>query len=517
MAASGTSAARVVRNTLANGAGGFAGIAIGILVTPFIIRQLGLTAYGVWTLALTLTFAGGYAGLADLGLEAATARYVAEARGDDDEEAISRTVATTLLFFGLLGPAIAAIAIGLSGPLTHLFSVPDKLHDAAVLCFAIVGGQLIFEFPSRAFAAVLEGTQSFVAMQGIELTRALLQAILWAGALIAGLGIEALAAGLALSTFVALVLYGYMAHRVVPTLRAGPRHATRTEFRRLMTFGGGVFVLRFTGTLYRQMDKVILGVALTPAAVGIYEIANKIHLAAATVQSMSVSALLPAAATSRRDPSLLRDLFLRGTCYTTAVSLPVLIGIFAFAEPLIRDWIGAEAADAATPARLLLAYLLINVIWNVGSVMVVALGHLRVLLITTVVNVLINLIVSIALVRPLGVEGVILGTLAGNAAVWPVYMRLYMRTFEVDLGQLTRRVLLPNLPGTVVQIALLAGLATLIGTSGNLLVVAVSLVVSVCVSLLVFMRLGLGGSERALLLTTLRDAVLGRAPAPANP
>jgi O-antigen/teichoic acid export membrane protein len=66
--------ARVVRNTLANGAGAFTGIAISLILTPFLIRHLGLEAYGIWVLAQSLTFFGGYAAIADLGVEAAAVR-----------------------------------------------------------------------------------------------------------------------------------------------------------------------------------------------------------------------------------------------------------------------------------------------------------------------------------------------------------------------------------------------------------------------------------------------------------
>ena len=515
MADTAHAAARLVRNTLVNGLGGVASIAIGIVLTPFIIAQLGLAGYGVWTLALTLTFVGGYAALSDLGVEAATARYVAEAASDDDYDAVNRTVATTLVFFAAIGLVLAVTTVALSEPLTHLFSVPDSMRHAARLCFALVGAQLAFELPSRAFVAVLEGMQRFAVFQAIELTRGLIQAALWSVALIAGYGVAALAAGLAVSTMVTLLLYWYFAHRAVPGLRASPRRATRSELRRLVTFGGSVFVLRFAGTLYRQMDKVILGVALTPSAVGLYEIANKIHLMASTAQSMSVSALLPAAATWRRKPEVLRDIYLRGSCYTVAASLPVLVGAFAFAEPLVRDWIGSEADGAALPARLFLAYLLINVVHNVGSVMVVALGRLRAMLIITLSNVLINLVVSVALVGPLGIEGVILGTLVGNGVVWPLYLRLYLRVFDVELGQWFRRIVLPNLPSLVIQGAVLAVLVALTVDSGSLLVIAMALGLSVVVYLATFIWFGLGAVERGVLLATLRSAVTGRAGPPA--
>lgn len=508
----GTSAALLVRNTLANGLGGMAGMAIGILLTPIMITQLGLAAYGVWTLALTLTFSGGYAALADLGIEAATARYVAEAEGEDPE-GVNRTVSTTLAFFTLLGLVLAGIIVALSGPLTHVFSVSPAMRGDAHVCFALVGAQLAFELPSRAYVAVLEGTQNFINYQAVELTRALLQAGLWIGALAAGWGIGALAAGLMLSTACVLLLYWRLAHRAVPGLRAGPHHASRAEFRRLLRFGGGVFVLRFTGTLYRQMDKVILGIALTPAAVGIYEVANKIHLAASQVQSMSVSALLPATATSRKDPALLRDMFLRGTCYTTAVSMPVVFAVFVFAEPLIRDWIGGDADAAAGPARLFLVYLVLNTVLAVGASMVVALGRLRVLLWATVANVLINLVVSIVLVGPMGIEGVILGTLIGNAVIFPVSLRLYLHTFDVPMAQWLARVVLPNAVPALAQFAALGGLYALVSDQANLALVGLAVVASLIVSFAVFLRVGLPSEERRVLLSTLRSAI--RRPAPA--
>lgn len=507
-----SAAARLVRNTLANGLGGVLGMAIGILLTPYMITQLGLGAYGVWTLALTLTFAGGYAALADLGIEAATARFVAEAISDDDDTGLNRVVATTLTFFTILGLTLALLMVVLAEPLTHVFGVDDGFRDEAVLCFALCGGQIAFELPSRAFVAVLEGAQQFVTYQAVEVTRALVQGGFWVTMLATGHGVGSLAAGLAATTAVVLVLFWLLARRAVPDLRLAPRLASRAEFRRLVTYGGGVTGLRLAGTLYRQMDKVILGVALGPAAVAIFEIANKLQLAASLVQSMSVSALMPAAATWRRDAAMLKDMFLRGTCYTVAVSLPVAIGIFAFTEPLIDDWIGADAEGASGPARLFLVYLLLNVFHNVGSVMVVALGKLRVMVIATLANVLLNLAVSIALVGPMEIYGVILGTLVGNAVVWPIYLRLYLRTFDVSLREWVRRIVVPILPGLVAQGAVLGGLLLLLADSHNLPVVVVAVLASVAVAVAAFARFGLPAPERSVLIATLRSAV-GRPPA----
>jgi len=54
---------------------------------------------------------------------------------------------------------------------------------------------------------------------------------------------------------------------------------------------------------------------------------------------------------SRRDPRLLRDMYLRGTCYTVAASLPFTVGAIVFAN--VVALVPARLA-ARTPAALVL-------------------------------------------------------------------------------------------------------------------------------------------------------------------
>src|SRR5205085_2363367 len=138
-------------------------------------------------------------------------------------------------------------------------------------------GQLIFELPARAFFAVLEGSQRFVAYQGIELTRAAVQTVLFSAVLIADLGLVAMGGALAVSSLAVFLMAWRLAHRTLPELRVRPSAASKPIFRRLATFGTGLFSLRVMGTFYRQMDRIIIGVALGPKFVTPYEIANKVH------------------------------------------------------------------------------------------------------------------------------------------------------------------------------------------------------------------------------------------------
>jgi len=505
-------AANLVRNTVANGIGSVIGILVGLALTPFLIHHLGLAAYGVWALALTLTFSGGYAALSELGIEGATVRYVAESSADHDLEALNRTVSTSLAVFCVIAVVVAPIAVLLAHLLVQLFGVPDHLRSAAATCFMLVGAQLALELPARAFVAVLEGTQQFVAYQGVELGRALVQAALYVLVLLQGWGIVGLGAAIAASSLAALVTYWILAHRFVAGLRATPFGARRGELSRLVRFGGGVFTLRFVSTVYNQMDNAIVGIVLGPRSVGLYEIANKVNLGAATIGSVSVSAVVPAAASMRRDAALLRDMFLRGSCYATAAAMPFAVAAFIFAKPLLLSWIGPSAAPAIGAAQLFVVYEAIQIVQNVGSTMLYGLGRIRFPLIVNLAATALNLALSIALVRPLGFSGVIVGTLVANGLAWPVLLRYYLRVFDCDLRTWLRRLVAPNLPSLVLQVIVSLGLYLTIGQNSRSFPVAILLfVVSVAVSQIAFILLGVRGEDRRVFTDTLRRAV-GRSP-----
>jgi len=508
-----SAAAKLVRNTVVNGVGNLTAIVVGLALTPFLIHRLGLQTYGVWALALTIAFAGGYASLSELGIEAATVRYVAESHAERDLAALSRSVGTSLAVFCAVAAVLAPLAVALAHPLVLLLGVPiHERHDATV-CFALVGAQLIFEIPARAFVAVLEGVQRYAVYQLVESGRGLLQAALYVLAILQGRGIVGLAGAFALSSLVSLVALCIAAHRAVPGLRASPLRASRAELARVLGFGSEVFSLRILSTVYRQMDRVIIGVALGTRPVGVYEIANKVSLGVGGIGSLTASAVVPAAASLRRHGALMRDMFVRGSCYAMAVALPFEVAAFIFARPLLLSWIGPSAAPAVGAVRLFCAYGMLQSTNNVASTMIFGVGQIRLPLAVGALATLLNLGLSIALVRPLGFSGVIVGTLIANGLAWPVLVWYYLRVFDCPLGEWWRRLIAPNLPGLALQVAVSLPLYAAVGAHSRSLILTLCMVAaSVAVSLAAFVSIGLRGEDRRALLHTARSAAGLRSP-----
>jgi len=490
------SGARILRNTILNGIGTVSGVVIALVLTPFIIDGIGADAFGVWALAWSFSFLGGYAAMTDLGVEAAAARYVAEARGLGDADRAREVASSAMRFFRLASlvatPLVAALGIGL----IEIVGAPAGLQAEARICFALIAAQLLFELPARAYLALLEGAQAYGSYQAVELGRSLALGAFIAIALIADWGLPGLGAAAMASSVIALGLARALSARWVPDVAIARRHATRATGRTLMSFGGRYLGFQLMYTLYRQFDKVIVGIALGPRPVGVFEVGARLQQGALMIQSISASAVLPAAAFVQQHRELVRELYLRGTSYGVAMSVPVAVAAFIFAPDLIRTWVGEEFEDSAVIAQLLLAGAVLVASHRVGISMLVGLGQMRFLLWVTFAFTLLNIGLSIALVGPMGVDGVALATLIAQGAVWVPHTVYFARTFGVAARDWIARIVRPNVPGIALQALTAVPLLALTREAPNLAVVGAITLFSIALGLVGYLLIGLSRSER---------------------
>ena len=124
-----------------------------------------------------------------------------------------------------------------------------------------------------------------------------------------------------------------------------------------------------------------------------------------------------------------------------------------------------------------------------------------------VASVVINFVVSLALVHPLGIEGVIVGTLAGNLLITPLLIMIFLQEFALTFGEWVRGVIVPLLPGVAAQALTAAPLLWLALQSPTLPVVAIAGLASVGSALLAFALFGMRRPERVVLADTLRAAL----------
>jgi len=146
----GAAASRAIRNVLANWTGYVVGLLVNFFLSPLIVNHLGSSAYGVWTLLVTLT---AYLRLLDLGIRSAVTRYVARGEGRGDRATATPIVSTALaIFTAMAGLAlVASAALGLIAP--SVFHIPGEYRVSALVVAVLAGFWIFSETPETSFWA----------------------------------------------------------------------------------------------------------------------------------------------------------------------------------------------------------------------------------------------------------------------------------------------------------------------------------------------------------------------------
>ena len=494
---------RVFRNTLITGAVGVFSLLANFFVIGEAVRRLHMGPYGVLTLALAFSLSAGFLSISDLGLQSGVTRFVADADGHGQRGRIGETISSSLAILSAAGVAAAAILLALSLLASHIFT---NVHGAALqtdlhLLFVLFAVEALFGLPALAFLGVLQGLQHYGWIKVIDLLRQVLYTVLALIVLFTGQGVVAFGAAMISGTLFAAVGYAIAARVLCPELRVSPKLINRAALRPLVGFSAWVFVTRILGVIWAQMDTLILSVLVGINVLAGYSVIARLESAASYPLSLTAAAVVPAAANllALESRVRLRELLIRGTRYTLALSMPVTIAALVLAHPLIVAWVGSRYAGFAGPAQLFLTYQLLSCSANIALTILIGIGRIKAVTAYVSLAVAVNLVVSITLAKPLGVSGVIVGTLVGYGITAPLYIRLVLRELAMGIGEFLRRAIAPILPWAAVFACVVALTALLVNPVG-LIAVALCCVPASLVYIAGVARFSMTREERTALV-----------------
>jgi O-antigen/teichoic acid export membrane protein len=150
------------------------------------------------------------------------------------------------------------------------------------------------------------------------------------------------------------------------------------------------------------------------ASITFYEIATRISGALEKITGPLIGMFFPMASEfdSARNPEALRALLLTGTRATVLMITPGLVILGAHGAQIIGWWVGPEYVEHSLPVLLIfLGVVLMAVFDSTAARILLGTGQVRFDAKVSLGMAALNLVLSLSLVRPLGVVGVALGTL----------------------------------------------------------------------------------------------------------
>lgn len=335
--------------------------AVLLVAYPFLIHRIGVDAFGVFVLAGGLA---GSMGLLDPGLTPATTHFVAKDMAVGHREDAARSITTSILLYTVLG-LIGCSAVWLASPwLASTFSGGAVDIDAATWVFRLAGIQIEAMFLINVCAGTFKGLHRFdwsaLVMSALAIASygsAVAASVLWRPDLVRI--VLAYTAGYVVVVFLALGLLAIISGRLdIPIARARP---SMSALRRLIRFGIVMTGNSVASFLLYQVQRFVVGAAIGPAAVTVYQLATTIPGKVQNLIASATEALFPFAS-SGPDRAVLRRAYLRMLSGSALLAL-VLLGTLTIGRgPILTWWLGAVTAGPAAEILPLFAaaYFLIS-------------------------------------------------------------------------------------------------------------------------------------------------------------
>jgi O-antigen/teichoic acid export membrane protein len=385
-------------------------MAVGLLVLPFNLSHLGASAYGLWALTTSITM---YFSVLDLGYSGAVVKFVAQYRAKQDTRALNETLSTTFFLFAAFGVVTYVVAIVLSVYIERILHLSGDQAHTARLVLLITSVSVALGTACTVFGAVINGFQRYdlnnIAGTASTIVIALVNVlVLWAG-----YGLVELVLATTAIRVLTYWVYRANAYRVFPAMRLKFDLFHRERLRELTSFSVFMALIDWANKLNYSIDAIVIGIMLGTGAVAVWSVGQRLAEATQRLTNQLNDILFPNvvdhSASDRLDR--LQRLFLIGTRFSLATVVPIAATLLLMAGPLVRAWVGPEFEGSVIVVRLLAVIVVVRVGNATGSTLLKGAGSHRLVAGVNVATAIVNVSLSIALAKPLGLEGVAIGTL----------------------------------------------------------------------------------------------------------
>ena len=200
------------------------------------------------------------------------------------------------------------------------------------------------------------------------------------------------------------------------------------EFKEILAYSFFVFLNIVVDNLYNNTDQVILGIMQGTTAVSIYAIAAKISSINMVFSTTISGVFLPRVTKLSREENStqkMSDVFLKVSKIQLYIMLLILTGFIIFGETFINWWVGAGYGDAYWIVLLLIGPALIPLTQNIGITVLQAVNKHMFRSVVYIIIAVLNVILSIPLVKLYGGMGAAIGTAIATFAGQILTMNWY--------------------------------------------------------------------------------------------
>ncbi|EIY46537.1 MULTISPECIES: oligosaccharide flippase family protein [Bacteroides] len=408
---------------------------IGLLYTPYMLRMLGQSEYGLYSLAASLI---AYLTVLDLGFGNAIVRYTAKFRAEgktnEQEEMFG------MFFLLYIGIGLIALIIGLILFLNvgNLFSAKMSAYEVSRMriMLGLMTFNMAFTFPMSIWGSIMTAYERFVFQRIVSIIRSVMNPIVMVALLV--IGYKAVVMVIVTTIFNVVTLFinwWYCKHRLNIKVRFA---RFKWEFlREVSIYSFWIFLNVIMDRIYWSTGQFILGMYRGTESVAVYSVAIQLKdmfymfsTAISGVFLPKVTALVCKGVSDKE----VSDLFIRTGRIQYILMSFVLTGFILLGRSFVNLWAGPDYNQSYIIALLFFIPTLVPLIQNLGITILMARNQLRFRSLLILIISVASLFLAVPLAYRFGAIGCAIATsiaiIIGHGIILNIY---YDKEIRLDI------------------------------------------------------------------------------------
>lgn len=426
----------------------FLNTVVGLLYTPYMLRMMGQSEYGLYSLVASVI---AYLTVLDLGFGNAIVRYTAKFRAEKKTEEQYEMFGMFFLLYLVIGIIAFGIGLGLYFNVGTLFGdtmTAVELDRARIMMLLLVAN-LAFTFPMSIWGSIIQAYEDFVFQKSLNIFRIILNTAVMICLL--HFGYKAVAMVVVQTIFNVLTLvvnFIYCRRKLNIHIYSRFKHFHWGFLKEVAIYSFWIFLNAIMDRVYWSTGQFVLGAMVGTAAVAVFAIAIQLEGMYMQFSTAISSVFLPkvtAMVATNRSRKEISDLFIRTGRMQYIVLAYILSGFIIFGRQFIELWAGADYTDAYIISLLFFIPLTVPLIQNLGITILQARNEMKFRSVLYIIIALVSLAMQIVLTRFFGGIGCAMGVsgalVVGQILIMNVYYRrrqdLDIKTFWKEISKMS--------------------------------------------------------------------------------
>ena len=426
----------------------FLNTVVGLLYTPYMLRMMGQSEYGLYSLVASVI---AYLTVLDLGFGNAIVRYTAKFRAEKKTEEQYEMFGMFFLLYLVIGIIAFGIGLGLYFNVDTLFGdtmTAVELGRARIMMLLLVAN-LAFTFPMSIWGSIIQAYEDFVFQKSLNIIRIILNTVVMICLL--HFGYKAVAMVVVQTIFNVLTLvvnFIYCRRKLNIHIYFRFKHFHWGFLKEVAIYSFWIFLNAIMDRVYWSTGQFVLGAMVGTAAVAVFAIAIQLEGMYMQFSTAISSVFLPkvtAMVATNRSRKEISDLFIRTGRIQYIVLAYILSGFIIFGRQFIELWAGAGYTDAYIISLLFFIPLTVPLIQNLGITILQARNEMKFRSVLYIIIALVSLAMQILLTGYFGGIGCTMGVsgalVVGQILIMNVYYRrrqdLDIKTFWKEIGKMS--------------------------------------------------------------------------------